>query len=110
MAGYERDDAPRPVVRVLGWIILACVTVGVLLGVSRRGEPLWADARALFVPGGVLMMLQSLLLGGRRGHPWTGIAPRPGLAAGIFVCGVGVLGLGLEHLDPPGAWRRSPSR
>jgi hypothetical protein len=78
----ERADAPRPMVRVLGWLMLACLAVAIFLGLSKRGEPIWEDARALFLPGGILMMLQSALLEGRRAHPMAAIPPTRALAHG----------------------------
>jgi hypothetical protein len=98
------DEKPRPVVRALGWVILACLTGAAILGLSRYGDPVWRPARALAVPAGALMVLQSTLLGGRRAHPMVAIPAGPMLAPGVFVCGLGFLGLGLEHLDPARPW------
>src|SRR5215211_2777215 len=99
-AGEMRDEAPRPVVQLLGWLILACLSAAAILGLSKHGEPISKDARTLFLPGGVLMMLQSTLLEGRRAHPMVALPANPALAPGLFTCGLGLAGLGLEHLDP----------
>jgi hypothetical protein len=99
-----RDDAPRLVVRVLGWAALACLLVGVVLGYSKYGEPIWTDARVLLLAAGALMMVQATVLGGRRAHPFVAIAPNRALAPGIFTCGLGLAGVGLEHLDAARPW------
>jgi hypothetical protein len=56
------DEKPRPVVRALGLVILACLTGAAILGLSRYGDPVWRPARALAVPAGALMVLQSTRL------------------------------------------------
>src|SRR3954454_19864020 len=104
MSSPNRDDASSPVVRALGGIAVALLFVAVVLGVGKRGHPLWAPARALFLPAGVLMMLQAGLLAGRRSFPLAGVKPTRALAAGLFVCGVGMVGIGLEWLDPDRLW------
>jgi hypothetical protein len=102
--GDQQDVDPRPVVKLLWWLTLGCLLIAVFLGLSKRGEPLWTAARAFFVPAGLLMVLQSVLLDDRRAHPIIRIAPNRALAPGLFTCGLGVAALGLEHLDPPRAW------
>jgi hypothetical protein len=100
----SEDEAPRPVVRALGWLSLACLFTGTILGVSKRGEPIWKDARVLFAPAGLLLIVEAALLGGRRAHPIVAIPPTRALAPGVFICGLGLVGLGLEQLDPAGQW------
>jgi hypothetical protein len=103
-ADDSKYEAPRPVVRTLGWLILGCLSVATILGLSKRGEPMVDDSRALFLPGGALMMLQSTLLEGRRAHPWVAIPANSLLAPGLFTCGLGLASFGLEHLDPARPW------
>jgi hypothetical protein len=98
------DDAPRLAVRALGWMALACLLGALVLGYSKYGEPLWKPARVLLLAAGVLMMVQAAVLGGRRAHPFVAIAPSRALAPGIFTCGLGLAGLGLEHLDAARPW------
>jgi hypothetical protein len=50
------------------------------------------------------MMLQSTLLDGRRAHPIVAVPSNPNFAPGLFTCGLGIAGLGLEHLDPARPW------
>src|SRR3954468_25006563 len=100
MSNPNRDDASSPVVRALGGIAGCLLFVAIVLGVGKRGHPLWAPARVLFLPAGVLMMLQAGLLAGRRSPPPAGVRPNRALAPGLFVCGVGMVGLGLEWPDP----------
>ena len=97
-------DAPRAAVQALGWSILGCLLIATFLGLSKHGNPIWDDARVFFLPAGVLLMLQSLILGGRRAHPIAAIPPNRALAPGVFACGLGSAGLGLEQLDPGGPW------
>jgi hypothetical protein len=92
------------VVQALGYLIMACLSIAVVLGLSKHGEPIWKPARALLLPGGVLMMVQSTLLDGPRVHPIVAVPPSPDLALGLFTCGLGTAGLGLEHLDPARPW------
>jgi hypothetical protein len=97
------DDAPRPAVRVLGWAALGCLLVGTVLGYSKSGVPLWPGARVLLLAAGVLLMVQASVLGGRRAHP-IAVAPSRALAPCVFICGLGLAGVGLEHLDPARPW------
>jgi len=104
LADDALPDPPRPVVKVLGVLILGCLLVALFLGLSKGGEPLWKPARVLFLPAGVLTMAQAALLEGRRGYPWMALAPGRFLEVSLFVCGVGLCGFGLAELEPDGPW------
>lgn len=104
MTPIPREEEPRPAVQRLGWTIIICVGVATFFGLSRRGEPIWDDARGLFLVAGVLAMIQAVLLGGRRSHPWRAIPPGRLLAPMHVVVGLGLLGIGLEHFDPARPW------
>ena len=42
-------------------LLLACLAIGVFLGLSRRGHPLLPAARVFFLPAGWLLILYALL-------------------------------------------------
>ncbi|HEX8103067.1 MAG TPA: hypothetical protein VF533_10660 [Solirubrobacteraceae bacterium] len=47
---------------------------------AKSGHPIYRPAQALFLPGGLLLMGQSVLIGGRRVQPMVLVPPNPALA------------------------------
>jgi hypothetical protein len=87
-----RSSASRTNV-VLGWIAAASVLAGVLLGVSKHGQPLVPRARELFVPGGLVLLVVA----------WRGRARQPGACFWISLVALALIGIG-AHEAVRGPW------
>ena len=80
------------------------LAAGTVLGLSRRGEPMWEPARVLWIPGGALLILYGVLVRNRvvRPHRPDASIDMVTLVAGAV--GLAFMGVGLEHVHPAGPW------
>lgn len=94
-------NAPPPIPRssasrtdvVLSWVAAALVLAGVLLGVSKHGQPLVPRARELFVPAGLVLLVLA----------WRGRRRQPALCFWISLVALALIGIG-AHEAGRGPW------
>ena len=94
-------NAPPPIPRssasrtdvVLSWVAAALVLAGVLLGVSKHGQPLVPRARELFVPAGLVLLVLA----------WRGRRRQPARCFWISLVALALIGIG-AHEAVRGPW------
>jgi hypothetical protein len=86
-------SSPSRTDRVLTWIAVAIVLAGVILGVSKHGQPLVPRARELFVPGGLALLLIA----------WRGRRRQPASGFWISLVALALIGIG-AHEAVRGPW------
>lgn len=94
-------NAPPPIPRssasrtdvVLSWVAAALVLAGVLLGVSKHGQPLVPRARELFVPAGLVLLVLA----------WRGRRRQPAPCFWISLVALALIGIG-AHEAVRGPW------
>lgn len=79
--------------RVLTWIAVALVLAGVILGVSKHGQPLVPRARELFIPGGLVLLVVA----------WRGRRRAPAACFWISLVALALIGIG-AHEAVRGPW------
>jgi hypothetical protein len=95
------------------WLVklLTCAELlvfpALLLGYSKRGCPIWPDARALFVPAGAALVAHSLLIAGRIDPRYAPLDPLHMVATiGMYALGgVALLGAGANHIHRAAGFR-----
>jgi hypothetical protein len=79
--------------RVLTWIAVLLVLAGVILGVSKHGQPLAPRARELFIPGGLVLLVVA----------WRGRRRAPAAGLWISLVALALIGIG-AHEAVSGPW------
>jgi hypothetical protein len=79
--------------RVLTWIAVTLVLAGVILGVSKHGQPLVPRARELFIPGGLVLLVVA----------WRGRRRAPAACFWISLVALALIGIG-AHEAARGPW------
>jgi hypothetical protein len=79
--------------RVLTWIAVTLVVAGVILGVSKHGQPLVPRARELFIPGGLVLLVVA----------WRGRRRAPAACFWISLVALALIGVG-AHEAVRGPW------
>jgi hypothetical protein len=107
---YNRVDPPPAspvgkVLRSLAYLGSYAAAIGLVVSFGRRGEPLWPDGRLLLVAAGVAFLAYGA---------WTSIwrppeevrakVPLRWTAVWLMLLGLGMVGGGVDHLDPGGPW------